>query len=106
MLSFNFAKTTHALSSVDFIPFAKSFTASSFKGHSWGFETHARISASVDKERRVLCGGVDMVIIHKLTKGKLGVPVVLSFIYKDSNVLFEFLVHTLCLPIRLWMICC
>jgi hypothetical protein len=45
-----------------------------------------------------------MVIVCKLAKRQECVPVILSFIYKDSNVLFEFLIDMFGLAIRLWMI--
>jgi hypothetical protein len=62
------------------------------------------VSTHVEEEGGVLCGGVNVVIVRELTKRQECVPVVLPFIYKDSNVLFKFLIDTFSLAIGLWMI--
>jgi hypothetical protein len=45
-----------------------------------------------------------VVIVHKLAKRQECVPVILSFIYKDLNVLFKFLIDMFGLAVGLWMI--
>ena len=52
------------------------------------FEAHPRVSAGIEEEGRLLCGGVDVVVVGKLHQGEECVPVVLSFSEKEPQVLF------------------
>ena len=47
--------------------------------------------------------GVDVVVVLELRQGKEIVPVVLSLVYKDSEVLVKLLVNPLCLSVGLRM---
>ena len=48
------------------------------------FKAHPRMSASVKEEWRLLCGGVDVVVVRELREWEEQVPVVLSFPNKDT----------------------
>jgi len=48
------------------------------------FEAHPRVLASVKEEWRLLCGGVDVVVVRELREWEERVPVVLSFPNKDT----------------------
>ena len=62
--------------------------------------------SSVQQEWGVLGGGVDMVVVCKLSQWEKSLPVILSFTDKQPDVLFEFLVNTFSLSISLGVIGC
>ena len=70
------------------------------------FKAHPRVSAGVEKERGLLCGGVDVVVVGKLSEQKKGMPVVLSLSNKDPQVLFQLLVNLFGLSIHLRVVGC
>ena len=70
------------------------------------FKAHSRVSAGVKKERGLLCGGVDVVVVGKLSKWKKGMPVVLPLSDKDPQVLFQLLVNSFSLSICLQVVGC
>jgi hypothetical protein len=58
-------------------------------------------------DRRVLLGSrVDMIVALELCHWWEFIPVVLTFIDEDLEVLLQLLVDTLSLPICLWVISC
>ncbi len=57
------------------------------------FKAHLRVSAGDKKERGLLCGGVDMVVVEKLGKQEKGMPLVLLLSDKDPQVLFQLLIN-------------
>jgi len=68
------------------------------------FEAHPQVTTSVQEERGLLSRGVDIVVVCELGEGDKGVPVVLAFIHKQLDVLFQFLVDPFCLAIGLWVV--
>jgi len=70
------------------------------------FKPHARMSLSVDKEWGVLHGGVNMIVICELSHWQPIIPIILSLIHEDAQVLLQFLVDMLHLPISLRVIGC
>ena len=62
------------------------------------------MSASVEEERRLLRGRVDMVVVGKLSEWEKRIPVILLFPNEDAQVLLELLVNVLGLPISLRVI--
>jgi len=70
------------------------------------FEAHPRVTTSVQEERGLLSRGVDMVVVRELGKGDKGVPVILAFIHKQLDILFQFLVDPFCLAVGLWVVSC
>ena len=60
----------------------------------------------VDIEGGEHCGRVDPVVVCKLCHGDLVHPVILVMIDVESQVLFQLLVHPLCLPICLQVVGC
>ena len=69
MSSFDFVKAAHALSSVNFILFTKSFTASSFEGCSWGSKPMQGFWPVLMKKGEC-CMDKWIWLLYKLTKGK------------------------------------
>ena len=65
-----------------------------FKAHSW-------VLSLIHEKWRVLCQRMSMIVVHKLTEWYQGVPVILTLVYEDANILFEFLVNTFSLAIGL-----
>jgi hypothetical protein len=47
-----------------------------------------------------------MVVVLEFRHGQKFIPVILAFIDKDPKVLFQFLVDTFRLSIRLWVVRC
>ena len=70
------------------------------------FKAHSRVSAGVEKERGLLCGGVDVVVVGKLSEWEKGMPVILLLSNKDPQVLFQLLVNSFSLSICLWVVGC
>ena len=70
------------------------------------FKAHSRVLAGVEKKRGLLCGGVDVVVVGKLGKREEGMPVVLSLSDKDLQILFQLLVNSFSLSVRLWVVGC
>ena len=70
------------------------------------FKAHSRVSASVEKERSLLCGGVDVVVVGKLSEWEKGMPVVLLLSDKDLQVLFQLLVNSFSLSFCLRVVGC
>ena len=68
------------------------------------FEAHPRVSAGIEEEGRLLCGGVDVVVVGKLRQGEECVPVVLSFSDEEPQVLSQFLVDPFRLSVGLRMV--
>ena len=46
-----------------------------------------------------------MVIVLNLGQWQQVIPIILSFINKEVEVLFQFLVDSLCLTVALWVVC-
>jgi hypothetical protein len=57
------------------------------------FETHARVSASIGKERCVFGRSMDMVVISEFSHRKPFIPIVLPFVHENVQVLLEFLIY-------------
>ena len=47
---------------------------------------------------------VDVVIVLELRHRKEFIPVILPFVYKDSEILLQLLVDAFCLPVRLQVV--
>jgi hypothetical protein len=60
----------------------------------------------VQQEWCLLGAGVDVVIVPELCHWKELIPIVLMLVYKDSEILLQLLVDTLCLSICLWVVSC
>ena len=69
------------------------------------FEAHSRVTTAVEHERGLLHGGVGVVIVRELAEGEELVPVVLSFVHEEAKELFELLVNTFGLAVRLRVVC-
>ena len=70
-----------------------------FKSHSW-------VTTSVKHEGSLLSRRMNMVVVLEFCKGQQVFPIILAFIHKESDILFEFLVNTLSLAISLGMVRC
>ena len=68
------------------------------------FESHVQMLICVQQEWCLLGAGVDVVIVLELRHWKELIPVILTLIYKDSEVLLQLLVDALCLSICLWVV--
>ena len=69
-----------------------------------GFKAHSQCLTCVQQERSGLSGGVHMVVVLELCQGEQLCPVILSFIDKQPQVLFQLLVDLLHLSIYLRVI--
>ena len=102
MSSLDFHRADFASSSVDY-EFVGCFIPGGFNVR---FEAHPRVSARVQHERSEFRGGVDMVVVGKIREGQEFIPVVLSLVHEDPDVLFQFLVETFRLSVRLGVVGC
>ena len=69
------------------------------------FEAHSRVTTAVEHEQGLLHGGVDVVVVRELAEGEELVAVVLSFVHEEAKELFELLVNTFGLAVRLRVVC-
>ena len=69
-----------------------------------GFKAHPQCLTCVQQEWNGLSGSVHMVVVLELRQGEQLCPVILSFIDKQPQVLFQFLVDLLHLSICLGVI--
>jgi hypothetical protein len=63
-----------------------------------------RVSAHIEDEGSVPGGGVDVVVVRELCKWQEFVPVVLSFIHEEVDILLHFLVKPFRLSVALWVV--
>ena len=70
------------------------------------FYSKPQVLSIVKHEGSHLGGGVDSIVVCKLSKGDSFVPIILMLVDKQSQILLNLLVDTFCLTICLWVISC
>ena len=70
----------------------------------FGVNVEVRVVTFVRVERRDTCGFARGIVVSELCEGKKLGPVILLVTTVMSKVLFERLIDTLCLTIRLWVV--
>ncbi len=73
------------------------------RGRSRGIGDDSGVSAIQYHERTFLCGAVDAVVVRKLSEREPVTPIHLLMVDKDSEVLLDLLVHSVCLSVGLGM---
>jgi len=68
------------------------------------FKAHAGDTSSVEEERRVLSGSMNLVVVLEFCERQKPHPIILSLVGEESKILFQFLVDPFCLSISLWMV--
>jgi hypothetical protein len=52
----------------------------------------------------MLCHRVDVIVVRELSEGQEFIPIVLSFVHEQLDILFQLLVQVFGLTIRLWVV--
>jgi len=68
------------------------------------FKAHSGNASGVEEERRVLSGGVNLVVVLEFHKWQEPHPIILSLVGEESEILFQFLVDPFHLSISLWVV--
>ncbi|KNZ75229.1 hypothetical protein J132_03884, partial [Termitomyces sp. J132] len=69
-----------------------------------GFKTHVWVPSGVKKEWGKLGGCVNMVVVLEFSIGEEFVPVILTLIAEEVEILFQLLVYVLHLTVGLWVV--
>jgi len=70
------------------------------------FKAHSGDTSSVEEERRVPSGRVNLVVVLEFRKRQEPHPIILSLVGEESEILFQFLVDLFLLSISLWVVGC
>ena len=68
------------------------------------FEAHSGNASGVKEERRVLSGGVNLVVVLEFREWQEPHPIILSLVGEESEILFQFLVDPFHLSITLQVV--
>jgi len=93
MSSFDLARAAFASSKASVIQSLNSLMDS--------IKAHAGDTSSVEEERRVLSGRVNLVVVLEFCERQEPHPIILSLVGEESEILFQFLVDLFCLSISL-----
>ena len=68
------------------------------------FETHVRVPAGIQHERSLARCRMDVIVVLEFGKGEQIIPIVLSLVHEEAQILLKLLVNPLRLSVCLGMI--